>query len=166
MCPPTTFTWRWGGGETPQNIKNKPIIVKTLSNSKQLKSECIYTYSPPPPPLTNTDGGFLSPPSPSPSPSWSCRLVWWLGLRERVESWPGESERVSSFRLWVSSSISSIVDNSGGGSGGGRGGGGGDALARWAHGEGGGRELHVEWVGVLQSPQLLKLLVQPSVLFR
>lgn len=55
----------------------------------------------------------------------------------------------------------------GGRSGGDSGGGGGDdALAGGAHGKGGGGELRVEWLRSLESPQLLQLLLQPSVLFR
>lgn len=49
----------------------------------------------------------------------------------------------------------------------GGGGGDGDAFAGGAHGEGGGwGHVHVELGGELESPQLLHLLLQPSVLFR
>lgn len=46
------------------------------------------------------------------------------------------------------------------------GGGGGDPLTRGAHGQSGGRQLHVKGVCSLQCFKLLKLLMQSSVLFR
>lgn len=45
-------------------------------------------------------------------------------------------------------------------------GGGGDALAGRAHGQGGGREVHVERVGGLEGPQLRHLLLEAAVFLR